>query len=226
MRYVTPRLAGACEPYGALCDSNLTCERHGTQRAAPNQAHQFRRQPSMAVVLAIRYCPSPLGHTVGDVVSVCAQEKMGRVATRRIVAVMQNVLPVRNQAVRQFPCDSVRPLHAPIQREDSVTIPFDAGCPRPAVVGFANADLAPKAFRDRSSRSQSNAEAAVAGARTKVGLSFFDVSLGGEKGTAALVAGSRDKLSTSHSILRDRVVRGRERVTPRPVPFIVARRAP
>lgn len=96
-------------------------------------------------------CPTWLAvlcHFVSHVVSACTQEEMGRIATRRIVALVTNYKAIWNGPIRQFIRDTVSQkrlttaadVDAPIAKTICAALPF------PAFVGAKAMHLRPKSI--------------------------------------------------------------------------------
>jgi len=103
-----------------------------------------RAYRSNRVVIQFMASSQLLGHVL-HVVAVFAWDQMRRIATRRIVALMENV--ERGWAVLKFPRDTMCADAFPVDLESSVAASFEKqSSPRPALVWLASMNLRPEAL--------------------------------------------------------------------------------
>lgn len=97
------------------------------------------------------FCLAALCHHVSNVVQVCAEKQVVRVAAKSIVAAVQYVEIVRDWAIGNFPGDSVSRMRVAVNGERAVAVAANAGCPIPAVVRAKLDNSFPESPRDRLS---------------------------------------------------------------------------
>jgi hypothetical protein len=92
-----------------------------------------------------------LGDAVLSVVPVCPKKQMARINTRRVIALVADLHPIRDRAVVQFPRDPVSPNVLPIFPENSVALGHYGTGPEPASVSLADLRSEANIERDLSS---------------------------------------------------------------------------
>lgn len=101
---------------------------------------------------AISVIHSALRYHVARIVRHCPKPQMIWIDASRIIsvwAVMQNVQPIRDGAVGQFPRDSVGEIGAGRPIQNAVTIGICASAPQPALIRLTHRNIVPKLLCDR-----------------------------------------------------------------------------
>lgn len=132
---------------------------------------------------------STFAHHVSGVVGVCAEEEMGRVATRWIVTVMANEDALRDRAIRQLPSAAMRALASVSAAGDAVGVAATAlAGPFPARIDATRPiDLIPETAVGFGALAQTGARAgAIAPQPTPLRLIAIEA-----KPDAAHLAGAR-----------------------------------
>ena len=92
--------------------------------------------------------PPAFGRHVLDVVPLCSEEQVKRVAARRVIAMVQHEIPRRDRAIGQFPCQPMHPDwdggHC-TRSENAVAIICFGPRPHPALRSFGAVESIPKA---------------------------------------------------------------------------------
>jgi hypothetical protein len=94
------------------------------------------------------YEPPLLDH-VPHVIEVGTEKEVPRIATRSIVARMQNLSPVRDWPVSDFPSYTVSFATRAAELYSTISTGVSEAHPRPAFIGLTNSHFGPKAFRQR-----------------------------------------------------------------------------
>lgn len=119
---------------------------------ATDRHHDLGRQAGTSHALAMRV--STLLLHVPAVLLRCPEKQVSGIDTRRVIAagaVMQDMKPIWNWAVSQFPRETMGANLTPIVSELSVALPIPRRRPQPAIAG--SVDLGPEAFLGRHGQS-------------------------------------------------------------------------